>query len=65
MEGRKEKASRNIIVGLIGQIITMVLSFVSRTVFLYCFTKEYVGISSLFSGIFDTSRFGYGSVYDR
>lgn len=52
MEGRKEKASRNIIVGLIGQIITMILSFVSRTVFLYCFTKEYVGISSLFSGIF-------------
>lgn len=52
MEGRKAKATRNIIFGLIGQVITMVLSFVSRTVFLYCFTKEYVGISSLFSGIF-------------
>ena len=52
MEGRKAKAARNIFFGLLGQVITMALSFISRTVFLYCFTKEYVGVSSLFSGIF-------------
>lgn len=52
MEGRKKKAARNIAFGMIGQIITMALSFVSRTVFLYCFSQEYVGVVSLFSGIF-------------
>lgn len=52
MEGRKKKAARNIAFGLIGQVITMVMSFVSRTVFLYCFSQEYVGVVSLFSGVF-------------
>ena len=51
MEGRKTKAARNIAYGLLGQVITIILSFISRSVFLYCFTKEYVGISSLFAGI--------------
>lgn len=52
MEGRKKKAARNIVFGLIGQGLTMVISFISRTVFLYCFSQEYIGIVSLFSGIF-------------
>lgn len=52
MESRKRKATRNIAFGLVGQLITMAMSFVSRTVFLYCFTKEYAGLVSLFSGIF-------------
>ena len=52
MEGRKTKAIRNIVFGVVGQFITMALSFISRSIFLYCFTKEYVGVSSLFSGVF-------------
>lgn len=52
MEGRKKKATRNMLCGFMGQGINIVLSFLNRTIFLYCFTKEYVGISSLFTGIF-------------
>lgn len=45
------KSVRNILFGIGGQLITILFNFASRTVFLYCFTKEYVGVSSLFTGI--------------
>lgn len=45
------KSVRNIIYGIGGQLIAILFSFASRTVFLYCFSKEYVGVSSLFAGI--------------
>lgn len=51
MDGRTSKSTRNAAFGVAGQIINIIFSLISRTVFLYCFSKEYVGVSSLFSGI--------------
>ena len=52
MSSRLENSARNIKWGVIGQFLTIFFNFASRTVFLYCFTKEYVGVGSLFLGIF-------------
>lgn len=52
MSSRLNNTARNIKWGVIGQVLTIVFNFASRTVFLYCFSKEYVGVGSLFLGIF-------------
>ena len=49
--GRTGKALENISYNLFNQIITIVLSFVSRTVFIWGFGVEYLGINGLFGDI--------------
>ncbi|MCD7859227.1 MAG: hypothetical protein LUH51_03525 [Firmicutes bacterium] len=41
----------NVVTGIGGQLLTIILHFVSRTVFIYALGKEYLGISSLFTNI--------------
>ncbi len=48
---RSTKSIRNISVGFIGQILTMLLSFVTRTVFIQTLGPKYLGVSGLFSNI--------------
>lgn len=49
--GRTENSIKNGMFGAIGQIIIILLSFASRTVFIRVFNADYVGVSSLFSNI--------------
>ncbi len=48
---RVKSATRNIAFGYVGQIATAIMSFVLRTVLLMHFTKELVGVNSLYTSI--------------
>lgn len=50
--GRIKNSARNILAKLIGQMVTIVLSFISRTVFIDAFGREFLGMNSLFTEIF-------------
>lgn len=49
---RTENSLRNISYSIIGQLISNILSFVNRTVFVYTIGISYLGITGLFSNIF-------------
>lgn len=50
-KSRTQHVVQNASIGLLSQIVTTVLSFVSRTFFIYILGKEYLGISGLFTNI--------------
>lgn len=50
-ESRKFNSIRNIIFGYANQIITLLLSFVGRTVFIKILGEDYLGINGLFSDV--------------
>lgn len=61
---RKENSIRNIFYGIGGQLLSNVLSFLNRTVFIHTIGVTYLGISGLFSNIFSFLSFaelGIGS----
>ena len=47
--GRTKKAIINIGVNFVNQIVSLVLAFISRTVFIRMLGIEYLGINGLFS----------------
>lgn len=49
--GRIDNAARNIFFGYIGNILTTILGFISRTVFIYILGTTYLGINGLYSNI--------------
>ena len=54
MAARKSRSlysTKNIITGIGGQIINIVLGFVARTFFINALGQEYLGVSSLFTTI--------------
>lgn len=51
VEGRIKNSVRNILYRLISQVASIVLKFVSRTIFIYVLGIEYLGINGLFSEI--------------
>lgn len=54
---RTKNASRNIVWGIINQIIVLVLPFVTRTVMLYSLGINYVGLGGLFSSVLQVLSF--------
>lgn len=65
MESRSKNTIRNATVALGMQIITIILSFIGRTVFALLLEKEYLGLGGLFSNIISVlslSELGIGSV---
>lgn len=50
-EGRTKKAAMNVAFNFLNQILTLILSFVSRTVFVWGLGAEYLGINGLFSDV--------------
>lgn len=63
-KSRTENILRNTAVGLVGQLLTYLLTFVYRTVFILILGKEYLGISGLFSNILSVlsvAELGIGS----
>ena len=50
-ESRTQKGLTNIIFNLVNQVITLLLSFISREVFIYTLGVEFLGINGLFSDV--------------
>lgn len=50
-KSRTDNSIRNIIFGLISQVIILFLNFISRTIFIKILGNEYLGINGLFSNI--------------
>lgn len=48
---RTQNAIKNFMVGIVGQILTIVLGFASRSLFLMVLSVDYLGVSGLFSNI--------------
>ena len=48
---RTKRFLQNMVTGIGGQLLTYVLQFVSRTVFIYTLGAQYLGISGLFTNI--------------
>lgn len=51
MESRTNNSIKNIIYSWINQILSIILGFVSRSIFLYCLSVDYLGIQGLFGDI--------------
>lgn len=51
IEGRTKKAVKNIAFNFTNQILTLILSFISRTVFIWGLGASYLGINGLFSDV--------------
>lgn len=51
MAGRTKKAVKNIAYNMINQVLGLVLTFISRTVFIWGFGIEYLGINGLFADV--------------
>lgn len=65
MTSRTKNSARNMIVALAMQMVTILLSFVCRTVFAKLLETEYLGLSGLFTNIISVlslSELGIGSV---
>ena len=64
MSSRTENSARNLIVALAGQGISILLTFLSRTVFLHTLGSTYLGINGLFSNVLtflNLAELGVGS----
>lgn len=62
--GRIQNSLRNIMVGIIGQVVQMLTQFVCRTVFIYTLSSEYLGINGLFANLLSVlslAELGFGS----
>lgn len=57
MSSRTQTSLRNMTVGMVGQGITILFSFVSRTIFIRFLSAEYLGISGLFSNVLTVLSF--------
>lgn len=60
---RVQKSIKNVTTGLVGQVLTLVLSFVVRTVFIQQLEVTYLGVSGLFGNILSILSFaelGFG-----
>ena len=54
---RTVNSARNIGWGVIGKLTTLALSFISRTVFIYCLGTVYLGVNGLFSNVLSILAF--------
>lgn len=64
MASRSKKGIRNIITGTGNKIVLMILPFISRSVIIYIFGSDYLGLSSLFTSVLtvlNLSELGFGS----
>ena len=64
MNSRLQMTARNAFWNYFSMIVSMLISFVSRTVFIYCLGEGYLGISGLFSnvlGVLSFAELGIGT----
>ena len=55
--GRTENSAKNFVVGMISQAFTILLRFVSQTVFIKILSAEYLGINGLLSNVLTVLSF--------
>ena len=48
---RTENSKKNMITGMINQLLILIFRFITRTVFIYCLGEQYLGINGLFTNI--------------
>lgn len=48
---RVQNSTKNILVGLCGQVLSLLLSFINRTVFISTLGEQYLGVNGLFTSI--------------
>ena len=63
-DSRTKNATRNIVYGVIGRIVSLILPFTTRTIVLYLLGTSYLGIGTLFSsilGFLNLAELGLGS----
>ncbi len=66
MENRTKAATKNMAWGIISKAISLVLSFGSRTIFIYFLGKEYLGINSLYTEVLSMlslAELGFGTAF--
>ena len=51
LENRSNKSTKNLLYGIIAQLVQSVFPFIARIVFIYTLGQSYLGISSLFTSI--------------
>lgn len=56
-ESRTKKSARNVAFTLIARVITLILGFISRMIFLRFLSTEYLGINGLFSNVLTVLSF--------
>lgn len=64
MESRTKNSTRNIVYGIVQRIISIFLPFIVRSVFIYKFGKEYLGLDSLFVSllqVLNLTELGFGN----
>lgn len=57
MNNRTQSSARNVTVGMVSHMITILLSFISRTVFIHFLSVEYLGINGLLSNVLTVLSF--------
>lgn len=50
-DSRVKKTTYNVVMGFMNQFITLILSFVSRSVFIHTLGEEYLGLNSVFADV--------------
>ena len=50
-ESRVKKSAQNMVAGFSYQALTLILSFISRTVFIHTLGKEYLGLNGIFGDV--------------
>ena len=50
-EGRVKQSAKNMISGFLYQTVTLILSFISRTVFINTLGPEYLGLNGIFTDV--------------
>ncbi len=58
MESRTKKAARNVAYGTVTSLLTMISSFIVRSIFIRTLGGEYIGLNSLFVNILGIISFG-------
>lgn len=64
MKSRTANSAKNMAVGILGQFLSAILNFVTRTVFIYYLSEEYLGLNGLFANVISIlaiSELGVGS----
>jgi len=66
MENRTTATTKNIICGIISKVVSLVLVFASRTIFIYFLNKELLGVNSLYAEILSMlslAELGFGTAF--
>lgn len=50
-DSRTLNSFKNITTGILGQFFLTGISFINRTIFIYCLSSEYLGVNGLFTNI--------------